>query len=107
MSENPVSSPTREQVMTALYSVIDPEIGLNIVDLGLIYDIRVEGRKACVIFTLTTQGCPMQYVIAAGIRRAVIRLALVEDCEVHLVWDPPWNSSMISKEGRAILGSNP
>lgn len=93
--------------MTALRAVIDPEIGLNIVDLGLIYDVRFENRNVHVTFTLTTAGCPMQYTMAAGIRRAVLALSSVADCEVHLVWNPPWNPSMISKEGCAILGSNP
>lgn len=93
--------------MTALREVIDPEVGLNIVDLGLIYDVRFDGRRVHVTFTLTTPGCPMQYAMAEGIRRAVLELSSVEDCEVHLVWDPPWNPSMISEEGREILGSNP
>jgi metal-sulfur cluster biosynthetic enzyme len=78
---------------------------LNIVDLGLVYDVGIEGRKVRVTFTLTTRGCPMQYVMAAGIRQAVLGLESVEDCEVSLVWDPPWTPSMISPEGRAVLDS--
>ena len=60
--------PASQEVLTALKTVVDPEVGLNIVDLGLIYDLRVEGRTVRIIFTLTTRGCPMQYAIAAGIR---------------------------------------
>lgn len=102
MSDKSIT-PTREQILSALESVIDPEIGLNIVDLGLIYDLRIEGRTVNIVFTLTTPGCPMQYTMAAGIRQAVIALASVGDCTVELVWEPPWNPSMISDKGRAFL----
>jgi metal-sulfur cluster biosynthetic enzyme len=97
--------PTQEEVSSALKTVMDPEIGLNIVDLGLIYDIRIDGRNVALTFTLTSPGCPMQYVMAAGIRQAVLALEAVEDCEVKLVWDPPWTPSLISPEGRAQLDS--
>lgn len=93
----------RDTLLSALKTVIDPEIGLNIVDLGLIYDITVEDRKASISFTLTTQGCPLQFAMTEGIRRAVLEVASIEDCNVRLVWDPPWNPSMISDEGRTFL----
>jgi metal-sulfur cluster biosynthetic enzyme len=95
--------PTREDILGALRTVVDPEIGLNLVDLGLIYDIAIENRKVRVTFTLTTQGCPLQDAMAEGIRSAVLGLSQVEDCEVQLVWEPVWNPSMISDEGRAFL----
>lgn len=98
-----LEAPLRDTVLSALRTVIDPEIGLNIVDLGLIYDITIEDQKACISFTLTAQGCPLQYAMAEGIRRAVLEIASIEDCNVRLVWDPPWNPSMISDEGRTFL----
>jgi metal-sulfur cluster biosynthetic enzyme len=85
-----------EQVWDALRMVIDPEIGLDIVTVGLVYEVRVEGRTVLVTYSLTTRGCPMQEVIANGIVNTV-RFALGDGFEVHaiLVWEPRWNPDMI------------
>ena len=102
--ETPVEEPpTREDVENALQTVIDPEIGLNLLDLGMIYDIRFEERIVHVSLTLTNPGCPLQEVLVEGVRTAVQTLRGVKECVVHLVWDPPWNPSMISEKGRAFL----
>lgn len=97
---------TEEMVLTAIKAVIDPELGLNIVDLGLIYsvDIAEDGRIA-ITMTLTTPGCPLHASFAQEIER-VLWQAIPDLSGVHveLVWDPPWNPVMISPEGRTLLG---
>ncbi len=98
------ASVSDEQVWEQLREVYDPEIPVNVVDLGLIYDMRVEGRKVAVKMTLTAQGCGMGPSIAMDARRRIEALPGVEQADVELVWDPPWNPRMISPEGRAILG---
>jgi metal-sulfur cluster biosynthetic enzyme len=90
------------EIWNALHTVIDPEIGLDIVTLGLVYDVVVtsadgiQGDRVSVTHTLTTPGCPMQAVITSGIRSAVGRVAGVVAVETNLVWDPVWHSGMIA-----------
>ncbi|HEY5085823.1 MAG TPA: metal-sulfur cluster assembly factor [Gemmatimonadaceae bacterium] len=90
-----------DDIWNALRTVIDPEIGLDIVTLGLVYDIAVDaapdviGETVRVTHTLTTPGCPMEAVITSGIRSAVGRLSGVGTVETNLVWDPRWHSGMI------------
>jgi metal-sulfur cluster biosynthetic enzyme len=91
-------------VLETLRQVVDPEIDCNIVDLGLIYGTRIEGRKVMVKMTLTTPGCPMHESIAWGVKNALRNLEAVEDAEVEIVWDPPWNPSMMTDYGRARVG---
>jgi len=95
---------TEERVREALATVIDPELGFNLVDLGLIYSLEIAGRKVTVKMTLTTQGCPMHESLVWGVRRAVLELHAVEEVDVQLVWDPPWNPAMMSEEVRQRLG---
>jgi len=93
-------------VYAALRAVIDPELGLNIVDLGLIYnvDIGADSRIA-VTMTLTTPGCPLHASFAQEIERVLWQsIPDLTGVSVELVWQPPWNPMMISPEGRAILG---
>lgn len=89
----------------ALQQVIDPELGCNIVDLGLIYDIRFEGTKVIVLMTLTTPGCPMQESMSWGVKCALLNLDGVDDVDVDVVWDPPWHPSMMTDAGRAATGA--
>jgi len=91
-------------VLETLRQVVDAEIDCNIVDLGLIYGIRIDGRKVTVQMTLTTQGCPMHESIAWGVKNALRNLEAVEDAEVEVVWDPPWSPAMMTDEGRARVG---
>ena len=91
-------------VLETLRQVVDPEIDCNIVDLGLIYGIRIDGRRVTVQMTLTTQGCPMHESIAWGVKNALLNLEAVEEAEVEVVWDPPWTPAMMTEEGRARVG---
>jgi len=91
-------------ILETLRQVVDPEIDCNIVDLGLIYGTRIDGRKVTVKMTLTTQGCPMHESIARGVRNALLNLEAVEAAEVEIVWDPPWSPSMMTDYGRARVG---
>jgi probable FeS assembly SUF system protein SufT len=99
---------SEEKVWDAMRGCYDPEIPVNIVDLGLIYDMRVEegndGKQIFVKMTLTAQGCGMGPVIADDAKQRILRLPSVESAEVEIVWDPPWNPRMISEEGKKVLG---
>ena len=104
-SDKPFST---DLVWDALRGCYDPEIPINIVDLGLIYDLRVEGeegdRKVFVKMTLTAQGCGMGPVIADDAKTRINALNGVDEATVDIVWDPPWNPKMISEEGKKVLG---
>jgi probable FeS assembly SUF system protein SufT len=96
-------------VWETLRTCYDPEIPVNIVDLGLVYDMRItperEGRsRVDVKMTLTAPGCGMGGAIAADARVKLLGLPGIEDADVQIVWDPPWNPQMISSEGRERLG---
>jgi FeS assembly SUF system protein len=98
--------PTKEEVMEALKDVIDPELGMNVVELGLIYDVQVEdeGRKIKVKMTLTVPGCPLAQVITEYVGRRIHQMEGVENVDVELTFDPPWSPEMMSPEARARLG---
>ena len=95
---------TETTVWDVLRQVIDPEIGCNIVDLGLVYSFEITGAKITVKMTLTTRGCPMHESIAQGVQWAMLGLEGVEEAEVEVVWDPPWDPSMMTERGRAAVG---
>ena len=104
----PASGTLDESVWNQLKTVFDPEIPVNVVDLGLIYDCVIEEndakKTARVRMTLTAPGCGMGPAIAADARSRILALEGIDEAEVELVWDPPWNQSMISEEGRMKLG---
>lgn len=99
---------SEEAVWTVLREVYDPEIPVNIVDLGLIYGMHSEespqGRSVVVQMTLTAPGCGMGPSLAADARQRILALPGVADADVQLVWDPPWGPERISAEGRVKLG---
>ncbi len=95
----------QEQVTTALKSVMDPELNMNVVDLGLIYGIDIEGVKVKVTYTLTSPGCPLGPVIKGQLQSALARLAWVKEIQPELVWSPPWDpKTMASEEAKTDLG---
>ncbi len=105
----PVEGFSEAAVWAALKSCFDPEIPVNIVDLGLVYDLAIEtsagGRHVVEVkMTLTAPGCGMGPVIAEDARKKIAALPDVESAKVHIVWDPQWTPHMISPEGRAKLG---
>jgi metal-sulfur cluster biosynthetic enzyme len=89
--------PRLAPVWTALSLVIDPELGLDIVTLGLVYDVGIVGNVARVTHTLTTPGCPMERVITQGIHDAIGAVEGITGVETRLVWDPAWHPGMIAK----------
>jgi metal-sulfur cluster biosynthetic enzyme len=95
---------TKEQVYEALHECFDPEIPVNIVDLGLVYDVAVNDDKVAVKMTLTAPGCGMGAMIAADAKEKILALDGVTDATVDLVWDPPWEPSKISDEAKQKLG---
>jgi metal-sulfur cluster biosynthetic enzyme len=101
---NPTPVLDEQTVLAALQQVIDPEIGCNIVDLGLIYNVAIAGPRVTVQMTLTTPGCPMGEHIAQGAQWALLGIAGVEDAAVEIVRDPPWQPSMMTDIGRAAVG---
>jgi metal-sulfur cluster biosynthetic enzyme len=103
-SQGNVPSLTEPLVLEALRLVNDPEVDCNIVDLGLIYGVRIEGSKVFISMTLTTRGCPMHESIAWGVQNALLQLEGVSDAEVDIVWDPPWSHERMTPYGRARLG---
>lgn len=94
---------TEQIVLDALQQVIDPELGCNIVDLGLIYNVEIVDSKVRVMMTLTTPGCPMHETISQGAQIALLGLEGVTDAEVDVVWDPPWHPSMMTEQGRIAV----
>jgi metal-sulfur cluster biosynthetic enzyme len=101
---NPPSILDESTILGALRQVIDPEIGCNIVDLGLIYSVAITGATVKVTMTLTTPGCPMHESLCGGVRAALLNLKGVDDAGVELVWEPPWNPAMMTGIGRAQVG---
>jgi FeS assembly SUF system protein len=97
--------PTNEEVYKELKQVYDPEIPVNIVDLGLVYDVKVEDTGVCnITMTLTSQACPEARTIPEVVKRRVNSIQGIKGTEVQIVWDPAWTPQRISAEGRSILG---
>ena len=96
---------TREQVLGKLREVYDPEIPVNVVDLGLIYDVQVNDKNEVYVqMTLTAPGCGMGPYIAQQAEWSISELEGVEDATVEMVFDPPWSPDLITEEGKQLLG---
>jgi metal-sulfur cluster biosynthetic enzyme len=95
---------TPELALDALYEVIDPELGVNIVDLGLVYDVLIDDGSVVVVMTLTTPGCPLAGFMEDEIHRCLSQFPQVRAAEVEIVWDPPWDPELMSDEAREQLG---
>ena len=96
--------PTKEDVIEALRAVEDPELGMDIVDLGLLYDVELENGNVKVIHTLTSMGCPVGPMIQEDIQNVAAAVPGVENVEVELTWDPPWSPEKMSDDAKFILG---
>jgi len=96
---------TSEQVTHALRSVVDPELGLSIVDLGLIYDVQIDGGRVAITMTLTTQSCPLHDAMAEWIRRAVGQIHGMEEVSVAITFEPPWSPERIALGANAGVAS--
>jgi len=95
----------KEAIKKKLEQVLDPELGISIVDLGLIYKIEIKKNKVKILMTLTTIGCPLFGLIEKEIKNKLIELGLKEeDILLELTFDPPWSVEKMSKEAKAILG---
>ena len=95
---------TEESVREALKAVVDPELGINIVDLGLVYEITLDGGHADVQYTLTTMGCPIGPLIEAQMQEALAKLEGFESITPELMFRPPWTPEMMTDEAKAALG---
>lgn len=95
---------TKDVIIESLREVYDPEIPVNIVDLGLVYSVEIADGEVHIEMTLTAQGCGMGPYIAQQAEWRVAEVDGVEDVQVDLVFDPPWNPDMITDEGKALLG---
>jgi len=96
--------PTKDEVVEALHGVEDPELGMDIVELGLLYDVEVDGPKVKVIHSLTSMGCPAGPMIQEDIHNVASSVPGVEDVEGEVVFDPPWNPDMMSEAAKLELG---
>lgn len=97
--------PTGDEVRAVLReNVYDPELGINVVDLGLIYDVQVEEKRIVVDMTLTTPGCPLASFLPGQVEEVLREKFPDHEVEVNLVWEPPWTPERMSKEAREMFG---
>lgn len=95
---------TVEQIKEKLKEVVDPELGIDIIDLGLIYEIKVDGGNVNILMTLTTPGCPMGFMFDQEVVKTIEKIKGVKKVKVDLTFDPPWTPEKMSKEARVKLG---
>ncbi|MFZ8846222.1 MAG: metal-sulfur cluster assembly factor [Candidatus Hydrothermia bacterium] len=99
-----MSKVSRDEIIEVLKTVYDPEIPVNIVDLGLIYGIEIDEKgKVHILMTLTAPGCPIGDTIAFEIKDKLLQIEGVSDVEVEITFDPPWTLDRITEEGREVL----
>ena len=101
---NQTSEIKKTQVYDALKQCYDPEIPINLVDLGLVYDVKINNDRVTVTMTLTTPGCGMGGYIANQVREKILGIPEIHEAEVKIVWEPKWNPSMMTEEARKKLG---
>lgn len=95
---------TKEEVLEILRTVEDPELGMDIVDLGLLYEVEVDNSTAKVTYSLTSMGCPAGPLIAQDIDSAIRQVEGIKDVELELTFDPPWTPDRMSDDAKFILG---
>jgi metal-sulfur cluster biosynthetic enzyme len=91
------------QLLAALRDVQDPEMPINIVDLGLVYGVRRDGPRVDVDLTFTAMGCPAYDFLLSDVRERLLQEPGIEEVQIHIVWDPPWTSARLTEEGRDAL----
>jgi metal-sulfur cluster biosynthetic enzyme len=97
---------TKEQVYDAIRKVIDPEVGFNLVEMGLIYDVIIDDdNNVKVVMTLSTRGCPLHQMLTQWVKDAVMTVPGVKSAEVEVVWEPAWNISMADDNVKKALGA--
>jgi len=104
MNEQTTATISESEVLTALRECYDPEIPVNLVDLGLIYDIKIIDDWVGVKMTLTSPGCGMSGMISQNVRNRVLKVPGVKDADVRIVWDPAWTPQRMSAEAKRKLG---
>lgn len=97
-------SPVEQEVLKQLQTVIDPQLGIDLVNLGLIYGIEVNDQQCKITMTLTTMGCPISDLLYKMIKEAVLQVAEITECEINLVWEPAWGPDKMSRFARMALG---
>lgn len=96
---------SEQDILQTLRGVNDPEVGVNVVDLGLIYSTEIKGGNVRIVMTMTTPACPMHAYLTEEVREAILsQYAEVENVGVELVWEPAWSPQMISEKGKRQLG---
>ena len=93
----------REQVIAEIRKIYDPEIPVNIYELGLIYDVKVKEAKAKIIMTLTTPNCPVAESLPKEVKEGAMQVEEIDDVDLQLVWDPPWTKDMMSDAAKLEL----
>jgi metal-sulfur cluster biosynthetic enzyme len=93
-----------ERILEALRNVVDPELGINIVDLGLVYEVSVQDDKVHIEYTLTTMGCPIGPMIEAQMKQFLDEVPGISEVEAEMVFTPPWTPDKMSEEAKAALG---
>ncbi|EGS0273472.1 metal-sulfur cluster assembly factor [Listeria monocytogenes] len=95
----------KENLMGALEQVIDPELGIDIVNIGLVYDVELDDDGLCTVsMTLTTMGCPLAGILTEQVQMALSDIPEVKDTNVNLVWNPPWTKDCMSRYAKIALG---
>ncbi|EOG9415292.1 metal-sulfur cluster assembly factor [Listeria monocytogenes] len=95
----------KENLMGALEQVIDPELGIDIVNIGLVYDVELDDDGLCTVsMTLTTMGCPLAGILTEQVQMALSDIPEVKDTSVNLVWNPPWTKDRMSRYAKIALG---
>ena len=103
-SSNGEQSSLKERVLEVLKNVHDPELGVNIVDLGLVYGVEIQDKTVHVTYTLTTMGCPIGPLIEAEMKQFLSGVEGIEEVNAEMVLRPPWTPEMMSEEAKAALG---
>lgn len=97
-------NPLEKKIMAKLEDVLDPELYVSIVDLGLVYDLKITGTKLKLTMTLTTMGCPLFGVLENDIRGKLTAIKGIDDVDIKLVFDPPWSMDRMTEKGKAMIG---